>query len=1013
MIWGASLSGNAKTKIVARMKKLPLYYAVNRSEPELAGELNDALQKIIDNNPEFYAQMSEKYKINGANAAATFTREEEEYIQEGKTIYLVVNEELPPISWLDDKTGEYRGISIDIAREIENYSGLHIEPINGEELDELVSENPDIMGDVLALSPDDITWAKQRNIMMTNHVVDSSIVMISRTGKAADPSDSETKVALPKNYYASVQIAKTLDKEQIIYYDSIQECLEAVNRGKADATYMNSLVARYYMSMLRYANLYISEETGHAENLSYGVYLDSDTPLLSILDKSLLCIGSERTNQIVVNYAHADETFSLEGMYYSNPALSIGVVLVFCALLGLTVYFILRVVNAERRGKQEKTLARFMGYVCAANEDVMEVNLDKLTAQSYSLTDSGEVTVRSFPYYQVHGQNYEELIHPEDYTKLAEGLTEGALDEMFDMGGGERYFECRAKGGDGKYYWYSYSLQTIPKDKDHPRNFILFKRNIDNAKREEEESRQALVDALENAREASEAKGNFLSRISHEIRTPLNAIIGYISIARQPDSDVNKIGHCLESCEMASRHLLSILNDVLDMSSIESGKLKIAKEAFDLKEVLNELLAIYSEQARKKKIQFVLTVHDLDQEWVIGDRMRVNQILYNLISNAIKFTGENGKVSLNITQMESTNAKCRIKFEVSDTGIGMSEEYMTRLFKPFEQESSKTAQKFGGTGLGLSIAWNLITMMGGSIDARSKQGEGTTFTVLLTFEHSTINEEKKVTSIAFSKIRTLLVVENEEDSTYLKALLKGFGMKFDVVASGTKAVQRIKSRKQTDYSYKLCIMDWELAENNVLDVLKRITSEADIPVILMTEHDDSALQDEAAKAGAAKVISKPVFQSTLFDLLVEVFGNSTVENQEEIEQIDFTGARILLAEDNEMNREIAGEILKRSGLQIDTAVDGKDALEKFTSSEPGTYQAILMDIQMPIMDGYEATRQIRASAHPEAQTIPIIATTANAFSEDVAAALACGMNGHIAKPIDYKKLYAVLERVMK
>lgn len=486
MICGASLPGDAKTKIVARMKKQPLYYAVTKSKPEIATELNDALQKIIDNNPEFYAQMSEKYKIDGANATATFTRDEEAYIQSGKQIYLVVNDDLAPISWKDKESGEYHGISIDVAKEIENYSGLHIQPITSKELDELATANPEIMGDTLVLSPDDTAWANRMSIMMTNHVVNSSIVMISRSGEMADVTQTDTRIALPKDFYASACISKNIQEGQILYYDTVQECLDAVNRGKADATYMNSLVARYYMSMLRYNNLYISAESGYSENLSYGVYLDSDTPLLSILDKSLLCIGSNRINQIVVAYSHADEPFSLEGLYYSNPALSIGVVLAFCALIGLTLYFSLRTVSAERRGKQEKTLARFMGYVCAANDTVMEVNLKDYTAHSYSLTDTGAVVIKDFPYHQIHGQNYEEQIYPEDYKKLEETLSEKSLDEMIDSAGGDCYFECRSKAADGLYYWYSYSLQAIPKDREHPRNFILFKKNIDHVKREEE-----------------------------------------------------------------------------------------------------------------------------------------------------------------------------------------------------------------------------------------------------------------------------------------------------------------------------------------------------------------------------------------------------------------------------------------------------------------------------------------------------------------------------------------------
>lgn len=1011
LICGASVSDSAGTKIVGRFKKQPLYYAVTKGRPELAVELNDALQKIVDNNPEFYTQMSEKYKMDGANATATFTREEEEYIRSGKQIYLVVNNDLAPISWYDKKSGEYRGISIDMAKEIEAYSGLNIKPITGEEYDKMAQDNPDIMGDSLALTADDTAWAARRNIMMTNHVVEGTIVLVHQIGKAADVTNPDTVIALPRDYYISYCLADVMKNKSVVYFDTVEECLDAVNNGRADATFMNSLSARYFLSMLRYTNLYVAAESGYSENLSYGVYMDSDTPLLGILDKSLLCIGEERTGQIVVQYSQAEEKFSLAGLYYSNPMLLIVVIVAFCMMIGFIVFLFLKARSAVKMGEQEKTLARFMGYVCAVNEVVMEINLADFTAMSYSLDEHGGVREEQLPYTQIHYQNADEQIEPSDYKKLVKNLTEDSLDLMIAEGG-KRYFECRSKGKDGAYHWYSYTLQTIPKDKDHPRNFILFKKNIDSVKLEEEKNRQVLEDALETARDASEAKGNFLSRISHEIRTPLNAVIGYIAIARQPDSDSAKITHCLENSDIASRHLLSILNDVLDMSSIESGKLKIAKEAFDLEELLHSMDTIYLEQARNKKIDFKVEKENLTTHWVLGDRMRVNQILYNLVSNAIKFTEEDGAVTLRVTQMNSDDRRCRMKFEVSDTGIGMSEEYRNRLFKPFEQESAATAQKFGGTGLGLSIAWNLVAMMGGSIEVKSKQGVGTTFTVLLSFEPCEADKQKQTQGADFSRIRVLVVEDNQSDCEYVKTLLKQFGMKCDMVANGEKAIQRIKSRKGTDYEYRLCIMDWKMPGLDGIETIRKIRTEVDekIPIILTTAYDVSAVEEQAKEAGASRILPKPLFQSTLFNVMVDLFGQYTSEGKAELPQIDFKGMRILLAEDNEMNLEIATEVLRRAGLLVDCVTNGKEALEKFEASEENTYQIILMDIQMPVMDGYEATRRIRAGKHPQAKNIPIIATTANAFSEDVAAALACGMNGHIAKPIDFKKLYEVLAK---
>lgn len=996
MACGASLSEKYDTKIVARLKKQPLYYAVTKSKPDIAAELDDALQKIVDNNPEFYTQMSEKYKINGSNATATFTREEEAYIKSGKQIYLIVNNNWAPVSWLDEKTGEYRGIALDVAREIEKYSGLSIIPMQALEFDQMTKENPDTMGDALVLTADDTGWANSMNLMMTNHVIDSTIVMVSQTGKTVDMSKEDVRIALPKNYYVSYLMKDSLSNKNVQYYDTIKECLDAVNKGNADATFQNSVIARYYLSMLRYTNLYIYAESGYSENLAYGVYIDSDTPLLSILDKSLLCIGTAKIGDITVQYAHAEEAFSLEGFYYSNPILVVSIILVFCGLVGLLILFRMKAVNAEKRAKQEKILARFMGYVCAANEDVLEVNLMNSTAQSYQLDEHGQVQIHEFPYTRIQRDKNSGQIYPEDYDRLAENFKAESIDDMLDRTGGEKYFECRAKNKDGEYHWYSYSLQAIPKDRDHPKNFILFKRNIDAAKKEEEKGRRILEDALETAKDASEAKGNFLSRVSHEIRTPLNAIIGYLSIARQPDSDPGKVEHCLENSEIASRHLLSILNDVLDMSSIESGKITLVKEPFDLKELLQTLKTVYSQQALTKKIDFSLDTTKLQQEWVVGDRVRVNQILFNLVSNAMKFTGENGQVRIKATEMESSSAKCRIKFEVSDTGIGMSEEYMKRMFKPFEQENAKNAQKYGGTGLGLSIAWNLVAMMGGSIEASSKQGVGTTFTVLLNLEKSEKQNLNESPQKKPARLRVLLIADDKAESDSVKQALKQAGMKCDAVEDGAKAVQKILSRKQTDYRYQLVLAVASDGDEFVRNVTSEIhaTADPDIPIVVMTRES----------------VAEPCDLSGFFAEVQRLFPQSGEADGATESKRDFSGLHILLAEDNEMNLEIAVEVLRRSGLVVDTAANGEEAFHKFTTSEPGTYQAILMDIQMPIMDGYEATRQIRASEHPQAKSIPIIATTANAFSEDVSAALACGMNSHISKPIDYKKLYQALDK---
>ena len=529
-----------------------------------------------------------------------------------------------------------------------------------------------------------------------------------------------------------------------------------------------------------------------------------------------------------------------------------------------------------------------------------------------------------------------------------------------------------------------------------------------------EKNKVALSDALIHAEEASNAKGNFMSRMSHEIRTPLNAIIGYLEIAKDEEGNSEKTSYCLDKSQLASRHLLSIINDVLDVSSIESGRMKIAHEDFDLKQLINELTTIFYAQAKAKGVKFDVSVDRIEHEWFSGDELRVKQILLNLLSNAVKFTPEGGNVTLGIRQAGIKDEKTLLEFTVRDTGIGMSEEYKTRMFNPFEQESASTAKTYGGTGLGLSISSNLVRMMNGQIKVESEQGKGTVFTVVLPFDSSVKQPADAGSTPAnfFENVNALVVDDEADTCEYVKKLMIRFGVRCDTVTSGKKALRRITSRMEDGHPYDLCIIDWCMKEMNGLDTAREIRKlcGSELPIIIATAYDYTEIVDEAKKVGVDRIISKPLFQSTLFNLLMNTYGKYIADEPKAAFAVDLRGNRLILAEDNEMNMEIALDILGKAGLEITPVVNGKEALDTFLASKPDEYDGILMDIQMPVMDGYEAANKIRASAHPCAKTIPIIAMTANAFNEDVAAAIAAGMNDHISKPINYDKLFAALGR---
>ena len=521
---------------------------------------------------------------------------------------------------------------------------------------------------------------------------------------------------------------------------------------------------------------------------------------------------------------------------------------------------------------------------------------------------------------------------------------------------------------------------------------------------------QKLHAAAREAAFANQAKTDFLSTMSHDIRTPMNAIIGLTTIAKKNLDDTESVRENLQKITLASNHLLTLINDILDISKVESGKLNLSPQTFSIVETVENLVNISQPMIKEKKIEFHFHISRMEKEYLYADQLRLNQIYINILSNAIKYTEPGGHVSVDMREDESKKPGCvQLTYIVSDSGIGMSPEFMANMYQPFSRQTDSRVNSIQGTGLGLAITKQMVDLMNGVINCQSEPGKGTTFTVILDIPIA----ERQREDMVLEPMDVLIV---DDDPILLETAadtLKSLGVTADCAESASKALEMITHRHETEQDYRIVILDWKMPDIDGIEMTRRIRSTVspDIPILLISAYDRTDIEGAAKKAGANAFISKPLFRSTLYDTINDVLGTGAKSAEPENDYSDLQGMNILIAEDFDVNWEVISALLGMYGINTERAENGRICVEKIKSAAEGSYDLIFMDIQMPEMNGLDATKNIRALDDPWASSIPIIAMTADAFSENVTECLNAGMNGHISKPVDIKLVIKEIYRI--
>ena len=992
------------------------FLCVSKNRTDLLTDLNIAQTELSVYEPNYINFLRSKYYPVSISSRA-FSEHEKQWLDGHDSLRIGYLNNYLPYSGTDSE-GEVNGLLKDLIPRMLKELGLNdlkVSYTGYDSSDKMIAGLEDGSVDMVFPVGGGLYYAEESGIFQSNAVVSAATELVYK-----DVYNDETvrHFAVNENNSMQYYFVKTYYPDaEITLYPSIDECLHAVNDGKAGCTTLNGLRANDILRNSRYSGLSLLQ-TAYNDDRSFGVQIGNEG-LLKLVNRGINVLGTDYAQNLAFRYTDQLHSYSLGDVIRNHMGAVASILLAVAAII---IMFLVRdakrskqlLKQQERREQQDKMITALASdYRC-----VYHVDLDKDDAVCYRAdpddTDQTPEGVH-FPYLErftwyannIVAENYREgfleFIDPGNVRKALENDLIIAYRYLAERNGKEYYEMIRMAG-----------VRHAENREDHIVHAVgLGLTVIDTEMRDTMAKNQALGEALAAAEEANKAKTSFLSSVSHEIRTPMNAIIGLDSLALRNESLSDETRDYLEQIGGSARHLLGLINDILDMSRIESGRMVIRKEEFFFRDMLEQINTMVMSQCEEKGLHYECNVIGGVSDYYIGDDMKLKQVLINILSNAIKFTDAPGTVTLTVERTAVYGDHTTLKFCISDTGIGMDKEFIPKIFDTFTQEDSSRNSKYGSTGLGMAITKNIVELMNGTISVESEKGVGTEFTVTITLNNS---DHQGLSSYSLNpkEIRVLVVDDEEIAAEHARIVLDEAGIKADTCYDGSTALHMLEVQHAKHEPYNLVLLDWKMPGMNGVEVAREIRKKYDkeTTVIILTSFNWDEIMDEAIHSGVDSFLAKPLFASNVLDELERIARKNNMSLFKEKKRAELKGRKILMAEDVFVNAEIMKQIILLREAEIDHAENGRVVLEMFENSQAGYYDAILMDVRMPEMDGLEAAAAIRALDRPDARTIPIIALTANAFDEDVQRSLQVGMNAHLSKPVDPEHLYQTLEELI-